>query len=102
MTGQYIYQTYPFPFAIAMIKSGYYAGGIYYYMEADQFVSTWTLYAHVALTFQERDKYFPPRTCLSCAKTCHNLTVTGDCCSYEPMDGLLEAMRAISFINSET
>lgn len=100
MTGQYIYQTYPFPFAIAMIKSGYYAGGLYYEWEADQFVSKDTLELHMALTFQSHKPYpFPPRTCLSCAKTCHNLTCTGDCCDYAPMDGLEPFMRATNFIN---
>jgi len=93
MTGEYIYQTYPFPFSIAMIKAGYYAGGVYYCMEADQFVSGGTLEAHKMLLFQKRDKYFPPRTCLSCAKTCHNLTCTGDCCMYEPMEGLAPFQR---------
>ena len=89
MTGQFIYQTYPFPFAIAMIKSGYYAGGVYYYMEADQFVSKETLEAHILLLWSNwKPNPFPLHNCMSCAKTCHNLTCTGHCCDYEPMLGL--------------
>lgn len=89
MTGQYIYHTYPFPFPIALIKSGYYAGGVYYYMEADQFVSEGTLEAYRLLLFSNWEPYpFPKHNCMSCAKTCHNLTVYGSCCDYEPMEGL--------------
>jgi hypothetical protein len=88
MTGEFIYHTYPFPFPIAMIKSGYYAGGNYYYAEADQFASKQILDAHVLLTCQKEEVSRIPRTCKSCAKVCHNLTVYGDCCMYEPMEGL--------------
>jgi hypothetical protein len=88
MTGHFIYQTYPFPFAIAMIKSGYYAGGVYYYREADQFVSKDTLGIHTLLLCDQEPNPFPKHNCMSCAKTCHNLTCIGHCCDYEPMLGL--------------
>jgi hypothetical protein len=89
MTGTFMYLSYPHPFQIAAIKSGYYAGGQYYMGGADQFVSKQTIELYRLLSFEDwRPNPFPPRTCKSCAKTCHNLTVTGDCCDYEPMLGL--------------
>jgi hypothetical protein len=89
MTGQYIYHTYPFPFSIALIKSGYYAGGLYYYMEADQFVSEGTLEAYNLLLFKDWNPgSFPLHNCESCEKDCGNVKCTHTCCDYEPMSGL--------------
>lgn len=89
MTGHYIYLTYPYAFNIAVIKAGTYVNGHYYEWEADQFVSKETLNLYPKLLFADWiPNPFPLRNCMSCAKTCHNLTVTGDCCNYEPMLGL--------------
>lgn len=89
MSGQFIYLSYPFPFMIGVIKAGYYALGMYYEHEADQFVSEQTNELYGLLVFENwRPDPFPKHNCKSCEKTCHNLTVTGDCCMYEPMLGL--------------
>lgn len=89
MNGEFIYVSYPYPFNIGVIKSGYYGGGVYYEMEADQFVSKDTLDIYTKLIFADwKPNPFPLHNCQSCAKTCHNLTCTVSCCSYEPMLGL--------------
>jgi hypothetical protein len=54
MTGQYIYMSNPYPFAISVITAGYYAGGNYYQIEAaDQFVSKDTLEIYRKLIFKD-------------------------------------------------
>lgn len=89
MTGTYIYISYPCPFPIAVIKAGYYTGGVYYEWEADEFVSEQTSALCRFLLFQKNEPDpFPLRNCKSCEKICHNLTVHGDCYNYEPMLGL--------------
>jgi hypothetical protein len=89
MTGQYIYLTYPYPFQIALIKSGHYAGGVYHEMEADQFVSKETLEAYNLLIFKDwTPGSFPLHNCESCIKDCGNMKCTHTCCDYEPMPGL--------------
>jgi len=87
--GQYLYQTYPFPFPIAMLHMGWYAGGLYHEFEADQFVSKITLELHTRLAIGKKDP--EGHTCPSCAKVCKNLTCTGHCCMYEPMNGIVHS-----------
>jgi hypothetical protein len=89
MTGEYIYLSYPFAFNIAVIVAGYYAGGNYYQIEADQFVSKDTLETYTMLVFRDCEpRPFPMHNCDSCDKICHNLRCTVSCCDYEPMPGL--------------
>jgi len=89
MTGQYMYLRNPYAFVISVIVAGYYAAGNYYEIQADQFVSKDTLELYRMLLFSDwKPEPFPLRNCMSCAKTCHNLTCTVSCCDYEPMLGL--------------
>jgi hypothetical protein len=85
----FIYISHPYAFGIGVIHSGVYVNGVYFHMSADQFISKETLNLYTNLLFENTEtKPRYPRTCTSCEKICRNLTVSGDCCDYEPMLGL--------------
>ena len=88
--GQFLYQSHH-PTGISILHCGWYAGGLYHELEADQFVSKTTLGLHTKLLLRDICREPIGHTCLSCAKVCKNLTVYAYCCMYEPMDGLVNS-----------
>jgi len=90
MLDTFLYLSFPHKFDIAVINSGVYVNGMYYFMQADQFLNETTQNIYMHLLFEDNEpkpKYL--RNCKSCKQYCHNLTVYKDCCSYEPMLGLV-------------
>jgi len=85
--GRYIYHAYPYPFGIAVITAGIYAAGKYYTIETDQFTSRDVLDTYVVLLFSKKDP--EGYVCETCGTTCHNLRVTGCCCMWIPIQGMV-------------
>jgi hypothetical protein len=85
-SGTYLYHKYPFPFRIAVIVMGFYAGGNYHEYSGDQFISKDALNICRDLIFSHKTP--EGHNCKSCAKTCRNLTCYDYCCDYEPMLGM--------------
>jgi hypothetical protein len=83
----YVYNTYPHPFLIAVIRAGIYAGGLYHEIEADQFTSKETVDLHIALLFAEKDPI--GHICETCGKVCRNIGATVYCSCWIPIPGMV-------------
>lgn len=85
--GRYIYYDHPYPFSVAVVRVGIYVAGQYYSIEADQFSSRFACDAYTLLLFSNKDP--EGHICETCGITCKNLKVTGHCCMWVPIPGMV-------------
>lgn len=85
--GSFAYNKYPYSYDIAIVCLGFYAGGLYYYISADQFLSKEAMDLHIAILFAKPDPI--GHTCETCGKVCRNIRVHSYCSCWVPIPGMV-------------